>query len=43
MLSTYELKIAEFHDVPIGAVKNMMLNISEKENDLLHYENLQLY
>ena len=43
MLSTYELKIAEFHDVPIGAVKNLMLNISEKENDLLHYENLQLY
>ena len=45
MLSSYELKIADFYNVPIGNVKKLVPNFFHKEKYLLHYENfiMQLY
>ena len=43
MLSSYELKIADFYNVPIGNVKKLVPKFFHKEKYLLHYENLQLY
>ena len=41
-MSNYQLKIADFHSIPIGNVKNQMPNVFDKEQYVLHYENLQL-
>ena len=43
MLSSYQFNIADFHNIPIGTVKKLLLNIFDKERYVLHYENLQFY
>ena len=42
ILSNYQLKIANFYDIPIGTVQNLVPNFFNKEKYVLHYENLQL-
>ena len=39
MLSEYQLKIADLHNIPIGNVKKLMSNFFVKEKYVLHYEN----
>ena len=43
MLSEYQLKIADFYNIPIGKVKKLVPNLFDKERYLIHYENFQLY
>ena len=43
MLSEYQLKIADFYNIPIGKVKQLVPNLFDKERYLIHYENYQLY
>ena len=43
MLSEYQLKIADLQNIPIGNVKKLLPNFSDKESYQLHYENWQLY
>ena len=43
MLSNYQIKIADFYNIAISNVKNVVPNIFDKEIFALHYENLQLY
>ena len=43
MLSNYQLKVADFYNIPIGNVKKLASKFFDKEKYLLHYENLQLY
>ena len=38
MLSNYQMKIADFYNIPIGTVKKLVSNIFYKEKFLLHYE-----
>ena len=35
--------IARIYNIPVGTVKKMMPHFFDKENYVLHYENLQLY
>ena len=43
MLSNYQIKIADFYNIPIGNVKKLIPNFFDEEKYVLHYENLQLY
>ena len=43
MLSSYELKISDFYNIPISNDKKLLPNFFDKEEYVLHYENLQLY
>ena len=43
MLSEYQLKIADFYNIPISNVKKLVPNFFHKEKYVIHYENLQLY
>ena len=43
MLSNYQLKIANFHNIPNDNVKKLVPNFLDKEKYVLHYENLQLH
>ena len=43
ILSNYQLKIADFCNIPIDTVKKLVPNFFDKEKYVLHYENLQLY
>ena len=43
MLYSYQLKIGDFYNVPIGTVTMLVPNFFDKENYVLCYENLQLY
>ena len=43
MLSEYQLKIADLCNIPIGNVKKLVPNFFDKEKNVLHYENSQLY
>ena len=43
ILSSYQLKIADFYNFAIGRVKKFVPNFFDKEKYVLHYENLQLY
>ena len=43
MLSGYQLKIADFSNIPIGNVKKLVPNFFDKEKYVIHYENLKLY
>ena len=43
MLSEYQLKIADLHNVPIGNVKKLVPNLFDKEKYVIHFENLQHY
>ena len=38
MLSEYQLKIADLHNIPIGKVKKLVCNVFDKEKYVLHYE-----
>ena len=42
MLSKYQIKTADLHNIPIGNIKKSVPNFFDKEKYLLHYENLQL-
>ena len=39
MLSEYQLKTADFYNIPIGKVKQLVPNLFDKERYLIHYEN----
>ena len=41
MLSSYQLKIADLYNIPIGNVKKLVPKLFDKEKYVLHYENLQ--
>ena len=41
-MSKHQLKIAELQ-IPIGTIKKIMPNVSDKEKDVVRYEKLQLY
>ena len=43
MVSSYQLKIADFYDISIGNVEKLVPNFFYKEKYVLHYENLQIY
>ena len=43
MLSSYQLKIANFYNISTGNVKKLLLNFLDKDKYVLHYKNLQLY
>ena len=43
MLSEYQLKIVDLHNIPIGSVKNLVPSLFDKEKYVIHYENLQFY
>ena len=43
MLSEYQLKIADLYNIPIFNVQELVSNFFNKEKNVLHYENLQLY
>ena len=42
-MPNYQLKIADIYNIPIGTVTKLVPNFFDKENYVLHYENLQLY
>ena len=37
MLSNYQLKIADFYNIPIDSVRKLVLNFFHKEKYMLHY------
>ena len=39
----YQLKIADFHNLPFSNVKKLLPNFFDKQKYVLHYEQLQLY
>ena len=43
MLSSYQLKIADFYNIPTATVKKLLPSFFDKEKHVLHYENLQFY
>ena len=43
MLSDYQLKIADFCNIPIGNVKQLVPNFFDKKKYVIHYENLKFY
>ena len=43
MMSNYQIKIAEFYNIPIRNVKKFVPNFFDKEMYVLHYERFQLY
>ena len=43
MLSSYQLKIADLYNIPIGTVKKLVPNFFDKEMYVFYYDNLQLY
>ena len=44
MLSKYQVMIADLYIFPIGNVKKLIMpNFFDKENHMLHHQNLQLY
>ena len=43
MLSTYQLEIADLHNILIGNVTKLVPNFFDKEKYVLYYEKLQLY
>ena len=42
MLLNYQLKIADFYNIPISNVKKSVSSFFDKEKCVLHYENLNL-
>ena len=42
-MCSYQLKIADIYDIPIGNVKSLIRNFLDKGKYVLLYENLQLY
>ena len=43
MLSSYQLKIVDYYNIPICNVKKTGPNFFDKEKNVLHYENLKRY
>ena len=43
MLSDYQLKIADHHNILFGNVKKLVPNFSDKEKYVIHQESLKLY
>ena len=43
MLSKYCKKIADKYEIKVGDVKNVIPNLGNKTNYVVHYRNLQLY
>ena len=43
ILSEYQLKVADLHNIPIGNVKKLVHNLFDKESYVIYYENLKLY
>ena len=43
MVSEYQLKIADLHNIPIRDVRKIVPNFLDKERYVIHYENVQLY
>ena len=43
VLSDYQLKIPDLYNIPISNVKKLAPNFFDKEKNVIHYENLQLY
>ena len=43
ILFNYQLKIADFYNIPIGNVRKLVPNVFDKEKYVLHQENLQFY
>ena len=43
MLSHHQLKIADHYNVPIGNVKKLVPNFSDKYKYVIHYDNLHIY
>ena len=43
MLSSYQIKIADFYNIAIGNIKKLVPNFCDEEKFVLHYENLQRY
>ena len=43
MLSGYQLKIADLYNIPIGNIKILEPTFFDREKDVVHFENLQLY
>ena len=43
MLSKYCKKIADKYEIKVGDVKNLIPNLGNKTNYVVHYRNLQLY
>ena len=43
MLSNYCKKIADKYEIKVGDVKNLIPNLGNKTNYVVHYRNLQLY
>ena len=43
VLSDYQLKIPDLYNIPISNVKKLVPNFFDKEKNVIHYENLQLY
>ena len=42
MLSMYQLTIADIYNISIGNVKKLVSNLFDKEQYVIHYENLKL-
>ena len=42
-MSNYQIKIYDFHNIAICNAKNLVINVFDKDQYALHYENLQLY
>ena len=43
MLSKYCKKIADKYEIKVGGVKNLIPNLGNKTNYVVHYRNFQLY
>ena len=43
MLSKYQLNVADFYNIPIGAVKKLVSNFFDKDKYLLHYLLMCMY
>ena len=43
MVHVYQLKIADLYNTPNGKAKKLVPNFFDKEKNVIHYENLQLY
>lgn len=43
MLSDYQSKTSDIYNISIGNIKNVTLNLLDKETYMIRYENLQLY
>ena len=42
MLFNYQLKIADFYNIPIGNAKKLVPNVFDEGKYVIHYQNLQL-